>query len=436
MSNIKSNVFWFRRDLRLDDNHALYHALKEPLPLRFIFIFDTNILRQFDRSDPRLSFIFNRLWEINSQLQRFKSSIEIYEGTPYTIFNQLISRHIIQNVFANEDYEPYVIKRDNEISTLLSKFGATLRLFTDHIIFHPTKILKPDQKPYTIFTPYKNQWIKQYEKYTVETYPSEELLPSLLNREVPSDFTPLEVSFPINPSLRIVPNYPSNEILHNYAHTRDFPALDATSKVSSQLRFGIISTRKLVLLASKTSTTYLSELIWREFFISILYHFPNTVTESFHRKYDKLTWNPNENDFRRWYNGETGYPIVDAGMRQLNTTGFMHNRVRMIVASFLTKHLLIDWRWGEAYFAQKLHDFEQSSNVGNWQWAASTGCDAVPYFRIFNPNIQTKRFDPNFEYIKKWVPEFNSANYPKPIVEHNFARNRALERYSLVNKIG
>lgn len=432
--NQKSNIFWYRRDLRLDDNLGLFRALSASGPLRFIFIFDTNIINQFDPTDLRFSFIYNRLVELDQELHQHGLELETYEGAPRSVFEQLLSTTNIDTVFANEDFEPYSKQRDNEIKQLLKSKGSELRLFTDHVIFHPSTLLKSDNSPYTVFTPFSRRWLAQYLAHPVQPYPS---LEKIAERKSQPKLHAIAISAPIKlliTNKTLEAKYPAIEQIVNYEKIRNLPHLDATTKVSTALRFGFISIRKLVMLAQKHSAVYLNELIWREFYHYILYHFPQTVNKSFKQKFDNIPWNLNEKDFQRWCNGETGYPLVDAGMRQLNSTGYMHNRIRMVVASFLTKHLLIDWRWGEAYFAQKLHDFEQSSNVGNWQWAASTGNDAAPYFRIFNPELQTKRFDPQHLYIKQWIPEFNTGKYPPKMIDHNFARNRALEVYSKASK--
>jgi deoxyribodipyrimidine photo-lyase len=422
------NVFWFRRDLRLDDNHGLFQALNSGLPVKLVFIFDTEIIRNFSSEDIRFSFIFNRLQELQQTLVRYGQSLHIFHSTAAEAFGNMVATWNVHAVFANEDYEPAAIRRDNAIKSALAKKGIDIKLFTDHLIFHPNQVLKPDGKPYTVFTPFGKRWKQRLAENPPAFFDSEKWLRTssgAINADIQLQKT--EGLFLSGATLQA--KFPEAKIVQEYAQYRDFPALDATSKVSTLLRFGFISIRKLVQQAMEQSDIYLNELIWREFYMSILFHFPYTVNQSFKKKYDAISWNLNEADFQRWCHGETGYPIVDAGMRQLNATGFMHNRLRMITASFLTKHLLIDWRWGETYFAQKLHDYEQSSNVGGWQWAASTGNDAVPYFRIFNPTLQAKRFDPKNEFVRRWVPEFESPSYPKPMVEHELARKRALEVY-------
>ena len=427
------NLFWFRRDLRLDDNHGLYKALSSGLPLITLFIFDLDIIKHFAPNDTRFSFIYNRITELNRSLISYNHSIKIRFGSPKTVFTDLISNYNIRAVFANEDYEPYGIQRDSSIKSILNSKNIPFNLFSDHVLFHPNQILKPDNKPYTIFTPYSKKWRERKAQEKTPNYNSETELTNL-DHETEITITKQHTDYINFTNEKLVAKYPDVKQITEYETKRDYPFLDATTRVSSLLRFGIISIRKLYTHAKDLSFTYVNELIWREFYITILFHFPQTVTQSFKQQFDQLPWTHNEKHFEKWCSGKTGYPIVDAGMRQLNETGFMHNRLRMITSSFLTKHLFIDWRWGESYFAQKLHDYEQASNVGGWQWAASTGNDAVPYFRIFNPTLQTQRFDKNNEFIQKWVPEFTSPSYPKPIVEHSKARQRTLEAYKQIKK--
>lgn len=424
---MKVNVFWFRRDLRLHDNHGLYRALHADLPVLPLFIFDDDIITTLDeKSDLRLSFIYKCIWEIQVTLRNYGSSLLVKRGKPVDIFKDLIKDFSVVNVFTNHDYEPYAIKRDNKISALLRNHDIGFHTFKDQVIFEKNDIVKKDGKPYTVFTPYQNAWRMKLKDEEPSQYLSELLIDKFIKTNgfiFPEMHCPdyRKIVFP-KPDLRIL-------ILEKYKENRDFPAKNATTKISLYLRFGKMSIRELVLKAKEQYETWLNELIWREFFMQILYHFPHVVSCSFKPVYDNIEWRKDEKDFKRWCDGETGYPLVDAGMRELNTTGTMHNRVRMIVASFLSKHLLIDWRWGEAYFASRLLDFELSSNNGNWQWAAGTGCDAVPYFRIFNPITQAEKYDFNSDYIKKWVPEIQTGTYTKPIVEHNYARQRCIETY-------
>ena len=423
----KTSIFWFRRDLRLSDNHGFFEALQSSENVLPLFIFDTEILSKLEnKEDKRVDFIVQVLNIINQFLEKTGKSIKILHGKPLDIFKTLTEDYDIEKVFCNEDYEPSAIKRDREIADFLGRKDIAFQSFKDQVHFHKEDILKSDGTPYSIYTPYSKQWLLKYAAEKVEFYPSEKLLENLIDVEKQEisleklEFKETNYQFEIpkiNPS-----------ILKTYHETRNFPTTP-TSEMSVHLRFGTISVRKLAAEARKLNETFLKELIWREFFMQILYHYPKVVHESFKRKYDNISWLLDEDLLRKWQEGKTGYPIVDAGMRELNETGFMHNRVRMVCASFFTKHLLMDWRIGEAYFAEKLLDYDLSANNGNWQWSAGTGCDSAPYFRVFNPEEQQKKFDPEFKYIKKWVKEFGTTSYPKPIVEHKFARLRALEAY-------
>ncbi len=424
----KLNLFWFRRDLRLIDNHGLYEALQSKLPVLPIFIFDTNILEKLEnKEDKRVDFIFQALEKLNEYLEKQGKSIQIFYGKPLEIYENLSQQYEIGNVFCNEDYEPYAIKRDQEIKDFLASKNINFYPFKDQVIFQKDEIVKADGNPYTVYTPYSRQWLLKFNDQNLEFFSSEKKLDNLLNIE--KQKITLELIGFKKTNYLFEPPKINLEILEKYHETRNLPTKE-TSQMSVHLRFGTISTRKLVKTACKLNdNTYLKELIWREFFMQILWHFPKVVHHSFKEKYDNIAWENNEDLFLKWCEGKTGYPIVDAGMRELNETGLMHNRVRMVCASFLTKHLLTDWRLGEAYFAEKLMDYDLSANNGNWQWSAGSGCDAAPYFRVFNPEEQQKKFDPNFIYIKKWVKEFGTSSYPKPIIEHKFARERVLERY-------
>lgn len=426
MPSEKINIFWFRRDLSLYDNHGLFEALNSGIKVLPLFIFDTKILDEQDKDDSRVSFIYKSLSKIDTSLKDHGSSLLIRHGNIETIFLKLISEFKINAVYSNEDYEPYAIKRDQKVTEILQQFKIEHLQFKNQVIFAKEDILKKDKKPYTVFTPYKKAWLEKYKSGDfTKHYPSEELV---------DNFTKLIFTLPklseigFTEGTRKVKDF-NPDAIKDYDTNRDFPSRDSGTYLGPHLRFGTMSIRKLMRNYFVLNETFISELIWREFFMQVLFHFPKSEKENFKKQYDSVKWQNNETEFKKWCKGETGYPIVDAGMRQLNTTGYMHNRVRMITASFLCKHLLIDWRWGEAYFASKLLDYELSSNVGNWQWAASTGCDAVPYFRIFNPIIQQKKFDPNFNYVKQFVPDFDKKKSVKRLVEHDFARKRALQAY-------
>ncbi|MCB0495761.1 MAG: deoxyribodipyrimidine photo-lyase [Cyclobacteriaceae bacterium] len=419
---MKVAVFWLRRDLRLEDNTALNHALESGKPVLPIFIFDANILEELPENDARVSFIHRTLESIDQKLKEQGSSLLCLKGKPEEVWKKLLEEYDIATAYTNKDYEPYASKRDSAVKKLLKKKDIDLHFFKDQVIFEESEVVKDDGKPYTVYTPYKNKWLSHFNR--------EEIKP----RTSKGDFVQQTFNFPSLKELGFtssdieVKPYQLNQI-DDYASTRNFPARDATSYLSPHLRFGTVSVRQIIAQLKKSDATFLSELIWREFFMQILFHFPHVVDSNFKPQYNGIEWRNNEAEFDKWCKGQTGYPMVDAGMRQLNQTGYMHNRVRMVVASFLCKHLLIDWRWGEAYFAEKLLDYELASNNGNWQWSAGTGCDAAPYFRVFNPTEQIKKFDPKMEYIKKWVPELNEFDYPQPMVEHKMARERAIEAY-------
>ncbi|MFD2890492.1 cryptochrome/photolyase family protein [Flavobacterium chuncheonense] len=422
------NIFWFRRDLRLQDNAGLFHALNNDEEVLPIFIFDENILSQLPENDARVTFIYTQLETINNELIQKGKSLAVFYGTPKAIFEKLIVDNTIKTVFTNHDYEPYARKRDKEVYELLNNNSIEFKTCKDLVIFEKNEVVKDDGTPYVVYTPYSKKWKEKLSTTIVTHYPSETKINKIANHNYP--FLSLE-DIGFTKSLISVPHFDiSNKLIEQYQETRNFPALDGTSRLGIYLRFGVVSTREMVKKAQQfDNKTFLNELIWREFFIQILWHYPHTINSSFKPKYDAIKWSNNEAHFQKWCEGNTGYPFVDAGMRELNTTGHMHNRVRMVVASFLCKHLQIDWRWGEAYFATKLLDYEQASNVGNWQWAAGSGVDAAPYFRIFNPIEQLKKFDKDLEYTKKWIPELETSKYPKPIVEHKDAREKCLEMY-------
>jgi deoxyribodipyrimidine photo-lyase len=420
-----TTLFWFRRDLRVHDNGGLYHALKESKEVLPIFIFDTNILNELDdKSDKRVEFIHQSLALIKNQLEEIGSTLLVLRGDPVTIYKKLTPK----TVYTNHDYEPYARKRDEEVAKILSGKGSELKTFKDQVIFEKNEVLKDDGKPYTIFTPYSRKWKSKLNKFFLKSYPTEKYFDSF-KKVKPQPMASLkDIGFEKTGALfpeRVI----KQSIVEHYDKQRNFPAIQGTTRLSVHLRFGTVSIRKLGRVAFKKNETWLNELIWRDFYHMILWHCPQVATKAFKPAYDRIDWRNDPNEFQAWCDGKTGYPIVDAGMRELNETGFMHNRVRMIAASFLTKHLLIDWRWGEAYFAKKLLDFDLAANNGGWQWAASSGCDAAPYFRVFNPQLQTEKFDPKLEYVKKWIPELGTDKYPKPIVDHKFARERVLNVY-------
>ena len=422
------SVFWFRRDLRLDDNLGLNAALSSGLKVIPIFIFDTEIINKLEKNDLRIKMIHAALGKLNDAMLGNRCNVGMYLGNPKAVFESLLKKFKIKSVYANHDYEPYATERDKSIKSFLEKKNVTYKSFKDQVIFEKDEVVKDDGNPYKVYTPYSRKWIEKLKSTGFETCKSETKLNSLASLELPY-LTLKEIGF--DEKEFDIPLFNINsKTIKKYEETRNFPYLNSTSRIGAHLRFGFVSIRKLVEKALKNSNkTYLKELIWREFFMQILWHFPYTQEKSFKPKYDSIKWLNNDEEFKKWCEGNTGYPLVDAGMRELNQTGFMHNRVRMLVGSFLCKHLLIDWRWGEKYFAKKLLDYEMSSNVGNWQWVAGCGVDASPYFRIFNPKEQIKKFDKDFKYIKKWVPEFQSSLYPNEIIDHKFARNRCLETF-------
>ena len=421
---MKIDIFWFRRDLRLTDNRGLFDALKRSNPVLPIFIFDKNILEELPEYDARVSFIHDQLDSIDKALKEKGSGLLIKHGNPLEVWKGLVAEYEIEEAYFSRDYEPYARDRDKEIYEFLKSQNIVMKGHKDQVVFERDEVVKPDGKPYTVYTPYKRKWLEHFSQSDIENHPSEEL----------SNYWQGSFDFPSLEELGFkrsqiqVKDFHLND-LENYGNTRDFPDQDTTSYLSPHLRFGTVSPRQIIRQLGQGTEVFLSELIWREFFMQILFHFPHVLGQSFRPQYDKIEWRNDEQEFEKWKDGQTGFPMVDAGMRQLNETGYMHNRVRMVVASFLCKDLLIDWRWGEAYFAEKLLDYDLSANNGNWQWAAGTGCDAAPYFRIFNPNEQLKKFDPNFQYVKRWVSEYGTSEYPEPMVDRKMTRERALSAY-------
>jgi deoxyribodipyrimidine photo-lyase len=427
-------LFWFRRDLRLADNAGLFEALKNNQNVLPVFIFDTDILSKLETNDLRVPFIYNTILNIKSQLQNKKSDLLIEYGNTLDVFKKISEKYKIKSIYTNHDYEPAAIKRDDAVLTWAKNKNIEFKTFKDHVIFEKNEILTDMQKSYTVYTPYKKKWLASVSDFYLKSYPVD----LYENNFYKIKLSEPELSEPIVTlqQMNFVDSkhiYPDSEvhtqILKNYSEKRDFPALDQTSKLGLHLRFGTVSPRELAREGKKFSDVWLSELIWRDFFTQILWHYPHVVNQSFRPQYENINWRKNDSDFDLWKNGQTGYPLVDAGMRELNHTGHMHNRVRMVVASFLCKHLLIHWHQGERYFASKLLDYDLSANNGNWQWAAGTGCDAAPYFRVFNPTTQLEKFDKDLVYTKKWVPEYGTAKYAKELVEHTFARDRALTEY-------
>ncbi|MCJ8210368.1 DNA photolyase family protein [Mucilaginibacter sp. RS28] len=426
MSKKTVSIFWFRRDLRLKDNAGLYHALKGDSPVLPLFIFDKDILDKLeDRDDARVTFIYQQIEKLKQELEELGSSLLIRYGKPLKIWEELLEEYDVKAAYTNRDYEPYAKERDEAISKLLGKHDIPFSLYKDQVIFEREEVVKENKEPYTVFTPYKNSWLKKLNAFFIKPYPTRKYFKNFYQTKHLGNITLKEMGF--TKSEQDFPDKTYKDIIDDYARDRDFPAKKGTSRIGLHLRFGTVSIRELVSEATKHEQTWLSELIWREFYMMMLDFFPHTINKAYRPAFDQIEWRNNQQEFKAWCEGKTGYGLVDAGMRQLIATGFMHNRVRMVVASFLIKHLLIDWRWGEHYFARYLLDYEAASNVGGWQWVAGSGTDTMPYFRIFNPETQMEKFDPKLEYVKKWVPEYGSSQYPKPIVEHKEARDRCLK---------
>jgi len=428
----KISLFWFRRDLRLDDNVGFSEALQGEFPVLPIFIFDKEILKKLPKDDARVTFIHDTLQKMRTKLQDdHESSITFFYDSPVEAFKKLITENQIHCVYTNHDYEPYASERDKVIGELLSENEIEFRTFKDQVIFEKSEVVKDDGDPYVVYTPFKNKWKEKFNpKIDLEIHSTNKYLGNLIENSQLPNISLSDMGF--EKSAIKVPEYTvTPSLIENYERTRNFPAKEnGTSRLGPHLRFGTVSVRKMMKKAiAEENEVFWSELIWREFFMQILWHFPHTVNKSFRPKYDRIEWRNNEAEFKIWCEGQTGYALVDAGMRELNETGYMHNRVRMLVASFLCKHLLIDWRWGETYFAEKLLDYDQSANVGNWQWAAGSGVDAAPYFRIFNPMTQVDKFDKQKEYINKWVPDLQELTYPNKMVDHKMARERCLKVY-------
>ena len=423
------SIFWHRRDLRIHDNAALFKALKNGGQVQPIFVFDETILSKLPRDDQRVFFIHQEIERLKGEYKILGADLQVFYSNPITLIPELAEKLQATSVYTNRDYEPYALERDQKIFEVLQKKNIEFIGAKDHVIFEKAEVLKGDGTPYTIFTPYSRKWKEKLTELDLSSFEVGKYVGNLMQ----SNATPLisleEMAFENEKKIEFPTRIFPEKIIYSYSETRDIPSILGTSRLSLHLRFGTISVRELARLAVKSNETYLNELIWRDFYQMIIFHFPHSAKAAFRSKYDKINWERNEEHFNAWCAGKTGYPLVDAGMRELNATGFMHNRVRMVVASFLTKHLLLDWRLGEGYFAEKLLDFELASNVGGWQWAAGCGCDAAPYFRVFNPTSQQEKFDKKFTYILKWVPEFGTPDYPNPIIDHKFARERVIERY-------
>ncbi len=424
-------LFWFRRDLRLEDNVGLFAALKENVPVLPIFIFDTEILEKLPKNDARVNFIHQSLCKMHKYLkENFQSGISIYLGKPLDVFQNLQQTYQIKTVHTNHDYESYAKERDEQVSQFLKERNISFNSYKDQVVFEKSEIVKDDGTPYVVYTPYKNKWKSNFKGTHIKSHTSEDNLNNCIKNIDFKQLTLQEIGFTVS-AIKVPEYIVSPNLIQNYEKTRDYPAIkNGTSRLAPHLRFGTVSVRKMVQKAiAEENEIFWNELIWREFFMQILWHFPHTINKAFRPKYDRIVWRNNEAEFKKWTQGQTGYALVDAGMRELNATGHIHNRVRMLVASFLCKHLLIDWRWGEAYFAEKLLDYELSSNIGNWQWAAGSGVDAAPYFRIFNPMTQVDKFDKQRAYINKWVPELQELTYPNKMVDHKMARERCLKTY-------
>ncbi len=423
------SIFWFRRDLRLSDNAGLYHALKAGIPVLPIFIFDTEILNKLhEKKDKRVTFIHKALARLHQHLVAIGSTLLVMHGKPTECYEQLLERYDVKAVYTNHDYEPYALGRDREIGVMLEEKGIEIHTYKDQVIFERSEVVKDNGEPYTVYTPYSKKWKAKLNDFYLKPYPTHKYMGNFYQCEQLAMPTLSDIGFvPTDPGS--LPSDLDETIAIHYDKTRDYPAVNGTTRLGVHLRFGTVSVRQLAAQAMSLNPVLLNELVWREFYMAILWHYPHVVNGAFKKEYDNIIWRNNEHEFAAWCAGQTGFPIIDAGMRQLNETGYMHNRVRMIVASFLTKDLLIDWRWGEAYFAEKLLDYDLSANNGGWQWAAGSGCDAAPYFRVFNPLLQTQKFDPELKYIRQWVPEYDQLTYVRPIVAHDVARDRCLKVY-------
>lgn len=471
LKKYEKSLVWFRRDLRDYDHAALYHALKTSQAVYCVFVFDTEILEKLtDKSDRRVDFIWHSVTELKTAMQKNGGDLIVKVGRAVEEIPTLANTLAVQAVFCNRDYEPSAIDRDSNVKNQLATHHIAFFQYKDQVIFEKNEILTQNQKPFSVFTPYKNAWLRIVNDFYLKAYPADkyqqflakaehhQALPSLADIGFkPTNLTQLKLPTGMSGGLKLFEDFKIR--IAQYAEARNFPAIKGVSYLSTHLRFGTISIRYLAReafrLANTGAQTWLSELIWRDFYFQILHHHPKIAAgKSFKPEFEHNAFDNNPDFFQAWCVGKTGYPLVDAAMRQLNQTGYMHNRLRMIVASFLVKDLLIDWRWGEQYFAEKLIDFDFSANNGGWQWAASTGCDAQPWFRIFNPVTQSEKFDPQGKFIRKYVPELAVLNekeihapwlispprlktlqltlgesYPLPIVDHAAQRLKALGLY-------
>jgi deoxyribodipyrimidine photo-lyase len=466
----EKSLVWFRRDLRDYDNAALYHALKSSKNVYCAFVFDTAILDKLnDKADRRVEFIWESVRELKASLQEHGSDLIVLHGNAGDEIPKLANTLLVNAVFTNHDYEPSAIARDTNVAEKLNISDIAFHHHKDHVIFEKDEVLNLSGRPYGVFTPYKNMWLKTVNDFFVKAYPVDAYLKNLAKLKVSQLISLGEMGFKrtnlsnmrlptgMQGGLTLFDDF--KERLSHYKDARDFPAIKGVSYLSVHLRFGTISIRHLAREAMQAANTgaqtWLSELIWRDFYVQILHHNPSVaVGKAYKTEFQALNFPNNPVLFQAWCDGKTGYPLVDAAMQQLNTTGFMHNRLRMVAASFLVKDLLIDWRWGERYFAEKLIDFDLSANNGGWQWAASTGCDAQPWFRIFNPITQSERFDAQGKFIRKYVPVLAKCNdkeihapwlipplrlqelnisigndYPAPVVDHATQRQKALVLY-------
>jgi deoxyribodipyrimidine photo-lyase len=467
MSDMDTALIWFRRDLRVNDNAALYAALKAARRVHAVFVFDTDILEALpDRADRRVEFIWHSVAALKAELEMHGGTLHLLHGSARSLIPKFAAQVGAEAVFAGRDYAPFASARDAAVAETLQAAGRTLHLVKDHVMFELDEVLTAAGKPYHVFTPYKRAWLGKLNDFYLSAYPVERYLDRLASAEAGDMPSLADFGFHSGSldKLKITPGTVGAEALFSdfqqriahYKDTRNFPAVKGPSYLSVHLRFGTISIRELARFAYQFggvgAETWLSELIWRDFYQMLLARYPHTVTHAFQRKFDALVWPNPPGHFEAWCQARTGYPIVDAAMRQLNQTGYMHNRLRMIAASFLVKDLHVDWRWGERYFAEKLIDYDQAANIGGWQWSAGIGTDAQPWFRIFNPVTQSENFDPDGKFIRRYLPELATVpdkfihapwkyatapvDYPPPIVDHAQARTITLALFHRAGEQG